>query len=124
MKLNVFKHRIRAKQIPFTILFSCFLLASALQTQSAEGSNVSHPQAILSISGTLGDNGWYTSDVEASLYTAGGDESHLIIAEYTLYNQGWIAFESLLPFSKKGRLRSIIGYVTRIQILWVKLNFL
>lgn len=103
MTLKVFKKRIKAKQTLFTILISSFLILSIFQTQSTAGSSVSHPQAILSISGTLGDNGWYTSDVEASLYVIGGDDSDLIIAEYTLYNRGWMAFEEPFTIFQEGQ---------------------
>jgi hypothetical protein len=46
------------------------------------------PSVALSLSGTLGANGWYTSNVEVSFYVTGGDPASLTI-EYALYNQGW-----------------------------------
>jgi hypothetical protein len=57
---------------------------------------ISLPIPSLSISGTLGQNGWYTSDVEISLYTT-ENSSGLLQIEYTFYNQEWTMFSE--PFT-------------------------
>ena len=57
---------------------------------------ISLPIPSLSISGTLGQNGWYTSDVEISLYTT-ENSSGLLQIEYTFYNQEWTTFSE--PFT-------------------------
>ena len=69
---------------------------------SSHSVSATHPQAILSLRGTFGDNGWYTSDVEVSLY-ATGDDSGSLTAEYALYNQGWITFSEPFIIFKEGQ---------------------
>ncbi len=64
--------------------------------------SATHPQAILSLRGTFGDNGWYTSDVEVSLYATGDDPGSLTI-EYALYNQGWVTFTEPFIIFEEGQ---------------------
>ena len=56
---------------------------------------VTHSEAVLSLSGTLGNKGWYITDVECSLY-ATGEDSEAVTTEYAFYNQGWTPFSE--PF--------------------------
>jgi hypothetical protein len=60
------------------------------------------PQAIISLSGALGDNGWYTTNVEVSLY-ATGEDSDSLTAEYALYNQGWVTFTEPFTIFEEGQ---------------------
>lgn len=60
------------------------------------------PQAIISLSGLLGDNGWYTTDVEVSLYATGEDPDSLTV-EYALYNQGWVTFTEPFTVFEEGQ---------------------
>ena len=57
---------------------------------------IAPPLPTLSISGTLGQNGWYTSDVKITLYTT-ENSSGLLQIEYTFYNQEWTTFSE--PFT-------------------------
>jgi hypothetical protein len=75
----------------------------SVQSQSvARPISYSHSQAVLSLSGTLGDNGWYTSDVEATLYST-GDDSDSTTTEYALYNQPWTTFEEPFTIFEEGQ---------------------
>jgi hypothetical protein len=56
---------------------------------------INPPESTISISGTLGFNGWYTSDVTISLY-ASKLSSGLLKIEYTFYNQSWTTY--FMPF--------------------------
>lgn len=56
---------------------------------------VNPPESTISISGNLGFNGWYTSDVTISLY-ASKHSSGLLKIEYTFYNQSWTTYS--MPF--------------------------
>ena len=87
-----------------------------------ETSLTSSPLPTLSISGTLGQNGWYTSDVKISLYTT-ENSSGLLQIEYTFYNQEWNTFTEPLTIFAEGqtavyyRSRDVRGYigVTKIE---------
>lgn len=74
------------------------------------------PIPILSISGTLGQNGWYTSDVKISLYTT-ENSSGLLQIEYAFYNQEWTTFTEPFTIIAEGqtalyyRSRDIRGYI-------------
>ncbi|MCJ7613488.1 hypothetical protein MUO71_01810 [Candidatus Bathyarchaeota archaeon] len=82
----------------------------------------SPPIPTLSISGTLGQNGWYTSDVKISLYTT-ENSSGLLQIEYTFYNQEWTTFTEPFTIFAEGqtavyyRSRDVRGYigVTEVQ---------
>ena len=82
----------------------------------------SPPIPTLSISGTLGQNGWYTSDVEILLYTT-ENSSGLLQIEYTFYNQEWTTFTEPFTIFAEGqtavyyRSRDVSGYigVTKIE---------
>ncbi len=74
------------------------------------------PSVALSLSGTLGANGWYTSNVEVSLYLTEGDPASLT-TEYALYNQGWKTFVEPFTIFEEGqttiyyRARDATGFV-------------
>jgi hypothetical protein len=68
------------------------------------------PQAVLSLSGNLQDNGYYTSDVEASLYIS-GENSDAYTIEYSLYNQGWTNYEQPFTIYEEGQ--TVIYYRVR-----------
>ncbi len=73
------------------------------------------PLPILSISGKLGQNGWYTSDVEISLYIT-DNNSGLLQIEYAIYNQEWTTFSEPFTIFAEGqtaiyyRSRDVRGY--------------
>ena len=103
MKLKSFKQWIGIKRLLFAILFSFFLLSPILLASSTvKAASYSHPQAVLSLSGTLGENGWYTSDVDASLY-AMGDDSDSVTTQYALYNRAWTTFEEPFLIFQEGQ---------------------
>ena len=81
----------------------CSLSTSTLRSRLyTHFASVTYPQAILSLRGTFGDNGWYTSDVEVSLY-ATGDDSGSFTTEYALYNQGWATFTEPFIIFEEGQ---------------------
>lgn len=63
---------------------------------------VNPPESTISISGTLGFNGWYTSDVTISLY-ASKLSSGLLKIEYTFYNQSWTTYSMPFKISEEGQ---------------------
>jgi len=99
------------------MLFSAVLVLSAASCVAND-----RPEAIISLRGTLGNNGWYTSDVEVSLYAMGND-SGTLTTEYALYGQGWVTFQKPFIVFEEGqtaiyyRVRNASGFVgeTRFQ---------
>ena len=85
------------------------------------------PSAIISLRGTLGANGWYTSNVEASLYATGDDSASLTI-EYALYNQGWKTFVKPITIFEEGqttiyyRVRDATGFVWETTVCTVDID--
>jgi len=61
-----------------------------------------HSEAVLSLSGTLGNKGWYITDVECSLY-ATGEDSESVTTEYAFYNQGWTTFSKPFVVFEEGQ---------------------
>ncbi len=60
------------------------------------------PYVVLSLSGTLGDNGWYTSNVEVS-FSITGDDSDSLTIEYTFYNQEWRTYSEPFTIFEEGQ---------------------
>jgi hypothetical protein len=89
--------------------------------------NVARPRAILSLSGTLGGNGWYVSDVEGSLYVT-GDDSESLTAEYAFYNQGWTTYSEPFIIFEEGqtaiyyRVRNATGFVWETTVSKVDID--
>jgi hypothetical protein len=85
------------------------------------------PSVTISLEGTLGANGWYTSNVEASLYLTGGDPASLTI-EYAFYNQGWKTFVEPLTIFEEGqttiyyRVRNATGFVWETTVSTVDID--
>jgi hypothetical protein len=75
------------------------------------------PSVTLSLSGTLGANGWYTSNVEASFYVTGGDPASLTI-EYALYNQGWKTFVEPLTIFEEGQTAIYYRVLNATGFIW------
>jgi hypothetical protein len=63
---------------------------------------VNPPESTISISGTLGFNGWYTSDVTISLY-ASKHSSGLLKIEYTFYNKSWTTYSMPFKITEEGQ---------------------
>ena len=74
-----------------------FLQKSGIQVVS-----YNRPTAVLSLSGTLGDNGWYTSNVEVSFYIT-GEESDTCTIEYTFFNQEWRTYSEPFIIFEEGQ---------------------
>ena len=68
------------------------------------------PIPSLSISGTFGQNGWYTSNVKISLYTT-ENSSGLLQIEYAFYNQEWTTFTE--PFTILAEGQTALYYRSR-----------
>ena len=89
--------------------------------------SVTRPRAILSLSGTLGDNGWYISDVEGSFYLTGDDSESLTI-EYAFYNQGWTTYSEPFTIFEEGqtaiyyRARNATGFVWETTVSTVDID--
>jgi hypothetical protein len=87
----------------------------------------SRPSAVLSLSGTLGDNGWYTSNVEASFYIT-GDETDTYTIEYTFYNQEWRTYSEPFIIFEEGqtsfyyRVRNSTGFTWETTMSTVDLD--
>lgn len=60
------------------------------------------PESTISISGNLGFNGLYTSDVTISLY-ASKHFSGLLKIEYTFYNKSWTTYSMPFKITEEGQ---------------------
>ncbi|MFX1342734.1 MAG: OmpL47-type beta-barrel domain-containing protein, partial [Promethearchaeota archaeon] len=89
--------------------------------------SVTRPRAILSLSGTLGDNGWYISDVKCSLYISGDDSESLTI-EYAFYNGEWATYSDPCNIFEEGqtaiyyRVRNATGFVWETTVATVDID--
>ncbi len=106
----------------------CNLPSSTPQSrQFIQTIGATRPRAILSLRGTLGDNGWYTSDVEGSLYAIGDDSESLSI-EYAFYNQGWTTYSEPFIIFEEGqtaiyyRVRNATGFVWETTVSTVDID--
>jgi len=85
------------------------------------------PSVALSLSGTLGANGWYTSNVEVSFYVTRGDPASLTI-EYALPNQRWKTFVEPLTIFEEGqtpiyyRVRNATGFLWETKFCTVDID--
>ncbi len=75
------------------------------------------PSAVLSLDGTLGDNGWYTSNVEASLFITGDDSDSLSI-KYTFYNQEWRTYSQPFTIFEEGQTAIYYRVVNTTGFSW------
>ena len=83
---------------------------------SIEFTSIDRSYASLSLTGTLGDNGWYTSNVKGSFYLA-GENSDSATVEYAFYNQPWSTYSEPFTIFEEGqtqiyyRVREATGFV-------------
>ena len=97
------------------------------QKSSVKVVSFNRPSAVLSLSGTVGDNGWYTSNVDASLSIT-GDDSDSLTVEYTFYNQEWRTYSEPFTIFEEGqtsiyyRVRNSTGFAWETTVSTVDID--
>ncbi len=102
-----------ANPVCFALIFLTIILLIPIYAVGSETKVnliASNHQAVLSLAGNQQDNGWYTSDVEASLYIS-GEASDAFTIEYSFYNTGWITYEQPFTIYEEGQ--TVIYYRVR-----------
>jgi len=87
------------------------------QKSSIQLMSANRPTVVLSLGGTLGDNGWYTSDVQASLFISGDDSDSLTI-QYTFYNQEWRTYSEPFTIFEEGQTAIYYRVVSTTGFSW------